>query len=49
LSKHFETVYDLFAQSLHQGKLVELASGYDGLKATEAAFQALASTKRKFV
>lgn len=47
-SKHFETVYDLFAKSIHKGELVELASGYDGLKATEAAFQALKSAKRKF-
>jgi len=47
-SKHFETVYDLFAKSIHKGELVELASGYDGLRATEAAFQALASSKRKF-
>lgn len=43
VDKHFDTVYELFAQSLEQGRLVELASGEDGLRATEAAYAALAS------
>jgi len=46
ITKHFENAYDAFARSIEAGKMVELASGYDGLKATEAAFAALASTKR---
>ncbi len=43
VDKHFDTVYDLFARSLEEGRLVELASGEDGLRATEAAYAALAS------
>jgi predicted dehydrogenase len=41
--KHFELLYSLFAESIRTGELVDLASGYDGLKATEASFKALAS------
>ena len=44
LGKHFERVFDAFAESIHAGKLQGLSSGHDGLKATEAAYQALAST-----
>lgn len=44
--KHFEVAYQAFADSVKRGSYGELASGYDGLKATEAAFAALASTKR---
>jgi hypothetical protein len=44
--KHFEVLYDAFARSVESGRLLELASGVDGLKATEAAFQALAATTR---
>jgi predicted dehydrogenase len=46
LGKHFERAHAAFAESIRQGKLVGLASGIDGLKATEAAHQALASTKK---
>ena len=46
IEKHFEVAYDAFARSIESGQLLELGSGYDGLKATEAAFAALASTKR---
>lgn len=45
--KHFETTYKAFAESIKLGQYGDLASGYDGLKATEAAIAALASTKRK--
>ena len=44
--KHFEFVYAKLAESVRCGRLVELASGEDGLAATVAAFQALASCKR---
>ena len=44
--KHFEVTYKAFAESIERGDYGDLASGYDGLKATEAAFAALASTKR---
>lgn len=47
MGKHFEITYGAFAESVAKGQLVELASGYDGLKATEAAYAALASTKRE--
>lgn len=43
LDKHFERVHAAFAQSLRCGKLIGLASGHDGLKATEAAYRALHS------
>jgi predicted dehydrogenase len=43
--KHFEFVLGNFAESIRQNKLIVLASGYDGYKATEAAYQALASAK----
>ena len=43
--KHFELVYAFLAESVRQGRLVELGSGEDGLKATEAALQALAAAK----
>ena len=45
--KHFEITYKAFAESIKRGTYGDLASGYDGLKATEAAFTALASTKRR--
>jgi predicted dehydrogenase len=41
--KGFDFVYDQFAQSIKTGKLTTLASGEDGLKATQAAYQALES------
>ncbi len=44
--KHFEIVYENFARSIELGELVELASGDDGLRATQAAYQALTSAKR---
>ncbi|MCX5660672.1 MAG: Gfo/Idh/MocA family oxidoreductase [Planctomycetota bacterium] len=44
--KNFPYIYERFAHSIAQGKLVDLASGLDGLKATDAAYRALASTKR---
>ena len=44
--KHFEITYRAFAESIEQGEYGDLASGYDGLKATEASFAALASTKK---
>jgi len=47
LDKHFERVHSSFATSIRHGALVDLASGYDGLKATEAAYQALASAHEK--
>ena len=45
--KHFEITYAAFAESIKQGTYGDLASGYDGLKATQAALTALSSTKRK--
>ena len=47
MGKHFEVVYDAFAESIQKGKLLELASGLDGLRATEAAYKALASCHTK--
>ena len=44
--KHFEVTYKMFAESIRQGTYGDLASAYDGIKATEAAFAALKSTKR---
>jgi predicted dehydrogenase len=44
--KHFEIAHAQFAQSIQEGKLVGLASGEDGYKATAAALTALASAKR---
>jgi len=44
--KHFEITYEAFAESIELGEYGDLASGHDGLKATEAALTALASTKR---
>jgi predicted dehydrogenase len=46
LGKHFERVHSAFAESIRAGKLLGLASGEDGLKATEAAYQALSSTQK---
>jgi predicted dehydrogenase len=46
VGKHFEITYNALAKSIEKGSLVDLASGDDGLKATEAALEALASTKR---
>lgn len=43
LGKHFEYVHARFAESIHKGELVELASGFDGSQATTAAYRALAS------
>ncbi|MHC5058002.1 MAG: Gfo/Idh/MocA family protein [Planctomycetota bacterium] len=43
--KHFEITYDAFARSIRHGTCMDLASGHDGLKATEAALAALASAK----
>lgn len=45
LEKHFERVHEAFARSIELGALQGLASGEDGLKATQAAYQALASTQ----
>jgi UDP-N-acetylglucosamine 3-dehydrogenase len=45
-NKHFEVAHDFFARSIQEGKLDGLASGEDGLKATQAALTALSSTKR---
>lgn len=45
LEKHFERVHEAFARSIRAGALQGLASGEDGLKATQAAYQALASTQ----
>ncbi|HUW58825.1 MAG TPA: Gfo/Idh/MocA family oxidoreductase [Planctomycetota bacterium] len=44
--KHFEIAYENLAESVEKGRLVGLASGEDGLKATEAALRALASARR---
>jgi UDP-N-acetylglucosamine 3-dehydrogenase len=44
LEKHFEKVHQAFAHSIQRGELVGLASGEDGLLATEAAYCALSST-----
>lgn len=46
VEKHFEIVYESFARSVEAGRLIDLASGADGAKATEAAFRALASARR---
>ncbi|HYE07229.1 MAG TPA: Gfo/Idh/MocA family oxidoreductase [Planctomycetota bacterium] len=43
LSKGFDFVYDRFARSVRERRLVDLASGVDGLRATEAAYRALAA------
>jgi predicted dehydrogenase len=48
LGKHFERVHSAFAASIRAGELQGLASGEDGLKATEAAYQALSSTQRAY-
>lgn len=45
--KHFEIVHAKFAESIHAGHLIDLASGSDGYKATAAAYQALASAKNR--
>lgn len=47
ITKHFEVAFDAFARSIDAGELLELASGYDGLKATEAAYRALESAHRQ--
>lgn len=44
--KHFEIVHAQFAESIRKGMLIDLASGYDGYKATEAAYHALAATRK---
>ncbi len=44
--KHFEAVYENFARSIEDCKLIGLASGVDGVKATESAYQALSSAKQ---
>lgn len=46
LEKHFERVHSAFAASIRAGELQGLATGEDGLKATQAAYQALASTHK---
>lgn len=46
IEKHIEVLYDQFSKSLKAGKLLNLATGYDGMKAAEAAYKALASTKK---
>jgi predicted dehydrogenase len=43
LDKHFDRVHAYFAHSIKLGELKWLASGEDGLRATEAAYNALAS------
>jgi len=43
--KHFDFVYSRLAESVRQGELVDLASADDGLAATVAAYEALASAK----
>lgn len=40
-SKAFDRMYTLFAKGIRQGKLIDLPSGNDGLKALEAALEAL--------
>ncbi len=42
--KDFDWIYDTLAQSIDAGRLIGLASGHDGMKATQAAFTALRST-----
>ena len=44
-TKAFDTMYSLFAQSIRQGKLIGLPSGDDGVKALEAALEALSQAK----
>lgn len=44
--KGFDWLYAQWAKSIDQGKLLDLASGYDGMMATQAAFTALESAKR---
>jgi predicted dehydrogenase len=44
--KHFEITHALFVRSIREGRLIDLASGEDGYKATRAALEALASAKR---
>ncbi len=46
VGKHFERGLAAFAESIRLGELQGLASGFDGLKATEAAYQALESTQK---
>lgn len=43
--KHFEIVHAKFAESIRAGRLIELASGFDGYQATAAAYQALESAR----
>lgn len=44
--KGFPFVYDRFARSIEAGRVLDLASGHDGMMATRAALDALASAKR---
>jgi predicted dehydrogenase len=46
IEKHIEVLYEQFANSLKAGKLLNLATGHDGMKAAEAAYKALVSSKR---
>lgn len=43
--KAFDKMYSLFARSIREGKLVDLPSGYDGVRALEAAVTALELAK----
>ena len=45
LDKHFDIVYELWAKSLASRRLVGLASAEDGLRATDAAYRALADAE----
>ncbi|MFA9479306.1 Gfo/Idh/MocA family protein [Phycisphaerales bacterium AB-hyl4] len=46
MDKQFDRIFEWFAQSIQAGRLIELASAEDGLRATEAAYAALASAHR---
>ena len=43
--KAFDRMYSLFAQGIRQGRLIDLPSGNDGVKALEAALEALRQAK----
>jgi predicted dehydrogenase len=43
--KGFDTLYDRFARSVEAGRVIDLASGLDGLRATEASIRALEATR----
>lgn len=44
-AKAFDKMYSLFAQSIRHGQLIDLPSGHDGVRALEAALEALSQAR----